>query len=219
MGDLCVQDGQKMVLIGDSITDCGRRELSGGPLGNGYAAFFVDLVTAKYPERKIRFVNKGISGNTVLDLEARWGADVVAERPNWLSVMIGINDLHRTLNGVFDIPPAVYRERYAPLLEQAAERCGARLVLLEPFYMITEREADAAQKVVLNLLPGYIQVVHELAEKFGARLVRLQDMFERHLRHRPFTAFCAEPVHPNRTGHMLIAWELLATLEREEQAG
>ncbi len=213
MSGFPVQDGQTMVLIGDSITDCGRREPAVGPLGNGYVAFFVDLVTAKHPERRIRFVNKGISGNTVLDLEARWDADVLAERPDWLSVMIGINDLHRTLDGMRHVPPSVYRESYTRILTQVAGRLAPRLVLLEPFYMILERDANDYQRRVLGMLGGYIEVVHDLAEQFGARLVRLQDMFETHLRHRPFTAFCGEPVHPNRTGHMLIAWELLTTME------
>jgi len=208
-----IQHGQTMVLIGDSITDCGRREPSLGPLGNGYVAFFVDLVAAKYPERAVRFVNKGIGGNTVLDLEARWEADVVAERPDWLAVMIGINDLHRTLDGIFVIPPSVYRERYERILQRAVGALSPELVLLEPFYMILERDANDYQRRVLGVLPGYIEAVHELAGKFGARVVRLQDMFERQLQHRPYTAFCGEPVHPNRTGHLLIAWELLTALE------
>ncbi len=213
MGDFCVQDGQTMVLIGDSITDCGRRNPDGAPLGNGYVAFFTDLVTARWPDRDIRFVNKGIGGNTILDLAGRWDDDVLAERPDWLSVMIGINDLHRTLNGVFDIPPQVYREHYARLLGQVVEQVGPRLVLLEPFYMMTGAEASEAQQVVLGLLPPYIEVVHEMAERFGARLCRTHEMFARQLEHRPSAAFCAEPVHPNRTGHLLIAWELLSTLE------
>ena len=212
MGGLCVQDGQKMVLIGDSITDCGRRG-DAAPLGAGYVAFFVDMVTAKYPERGVDFVNRGIGGNTVLDLTGRWEEDCLAERPDWLSVMIGINDLHRTRGGVHDLPPDVYRERYDRLLEQVAAATDARLVLLDPFYMITRADADEAQKTVLGLLPRYIEVVHDLAAKYGARLVCTQEMFERQLRHRPWTTFCGEPVHPNRTGHMLIAWELLRTLE------
>jgi lysophospholipase L1-like esterase len=127
--------------------------------------------------------------------------------------MIGINDLHRTLDGIFVIPPSVYRERYERILQRAAGALSPELVLLEPFYMILERDANDYQRRVLGVLPGYIEAVHELASKFGARLVRLQDMFEAQLHHRPYTTFCAEPVHPNRTGHMLIAWELLATLE------
>jgi lysophospholipase L1-like esterase len=212
MPEFCVADGQKMVLIGDSITDCGRRG-DAAPLGCGYVAFFTDLVTARHPERNIAFVNRGIGGNTVLELDARWGEDLIAERPDWVSCMVGINDLHRTLNGVHDLPPARYREIYDRLLQQAVDETGANLLLLDPFYMITEAETNDAQATVLGIIPGYIDVVHELAEKFDARLVRTHDMFARQLQHRPFTTFCDEPVHPNRTGHMLIAHELLKTME------
>jgi len=212
MSGFPVQDGETFVLIGDSITDCGRRDPAVGPLGNGYVAYFVDLVTARHPERRIRFVNRGISGDTVRDLEARWEADVLAERPDWLSVMIGINDLHRTLDGVRHVPPEVYRESYTRILTRVASQIAPRLVLLEPFYMILESDANDYQRRVLAMLAGYLDVVHDLAKAFDARLVRLQDLFVRQLRHRPFTVFCGEPVHPNRTGHLLIAHELLEAL-------
>ena len=212
MSELCIAGGQTMVLIGDSITDCGRRA-EAAPLGSGYVALFTDLVMAKYPERQIRFVNTGIGGNTVLDLAERWEADALAHRPDWLAVMIGINDLHRTLDGVFDIPPARFRELYTALLERVRDEASAQLVLLDPFYMITEAEANHRQRTVLDMLPGYLAVVRDLAEQFGARRVRTHEMFQRQLRHRPFRTFCAEPVHPNRTGHVLIAAELLRTLE------
>ncbi len=212
MGEFCIAGGETMVLIGDSITDCGRR-VEAPPLGCGYVAFFTDLVMAKHPERKIRFVNTGIGGNTVLDLTERWEADALARRPDWLSVLIGINDLHRTLDGIFDIPPQRYRELYTALLERIRDEAGSQIILLEPFYMITEAEADHRQKTVLGLLPAYLAVVHDLAEQFGARLVRTHEMFRSQLRHRPFRTFCAEPVHPNRTGHLLVACELLRTLE------
>ena len=213
MSELCVQDGQTLVLIGDSITDCGRRSPEGSPLGNGYVAFFTDLVMARHPDRAIRFVNRGIGGNTILDLATRWDDDVIALKPDWLSVMIGINDLHRTLNGIFHIPPDVYREHYTRLLGQVVDQVGSQLVLIDPFYMIAEAEADEAQTIVRGLLPPYIEVVHDLAAAFHARLCRTHDMFQRQLHHRPYTTFCGEPVHPNRTGHLLIAHELLATVE------
>ncbi|NQT51755.1 SGNH/GDSL hydrolase family protein [bacterium] len=212
MSDFCIPDGQTMVLTGDSITDCGRRDAA-APLGSGYVAFFTDLVTARHPERQIRYVNTGIGGNTVLDLTGRWDADVLAHRPDWLSIMIGINDLHRTLDGLFDLPPARYREMYAALLERVRAEVGSQLILIEPFYMIAEADADGRQKTVLGLLEGYLKVVHDLAEAFDARLVRTHDMFRHQLAHRPWGTFCDEPVHPNRTGHVLIAHELLATME------
>jgi lysophospholipase L1-like esterase len=89
----------KLVLIGDSITDCDRArpvaEAVSEALGNGYVSLINGLLNATCPEQGIRIVNMGVSGNTVRDLEARWQTDVLDLKPDWLSILIGINDVWR----------------------------------------------------------------------------------------------------------------------------
>ncbi len=72
-----IGSGEKLLFIGDSITDCGRARPEGegsfGALGTGYVAYVVGLLQAVYPELGIRVVNKGISGNTVRDLKREMG--------------------------------------------------------------------------------------------------------------------------------------------------
>jgi len=97
VGDFVLQDGQTVVLIGDSITACGRQG-EAAPLDNGYVQLVHALSVAKHPERKIRFVNMGAGGNTISDLADRWEADVLARRPKWLSISIGVNDVWRQLD-------------------------------------------------------------------------------------------------------------------------
>src|SRR6056300_842528 len=89
--------GDTLVMIGDSITDCGRGRPVGqkGTLGNGYAKEVWALLHAVYPERKIRVLNTGVSGQRVPDLAARWQEDVLDLKPDWVSIMIGINDVWR----------------------------------------------------------------------------------------------------------------------------
>ncbi|MCG6198000.1 GDSL family lipase, partial [Anoxybacillus sp. LAT_38] len=74
------------------------------------------LLQAVYPELGIRVVNKGISGNTVRDLKARWKEDVIAQKPDWVSIMIGINDVWRQ----YDLPlmkeKHVYLDEYETTL-------------------------------------------------------------------------------------------------------
>ena len=48
MNDLVFQSGQTVLFIGDSITDCGRRQ-DQEQLGNGYVRKVTELITAKYP--------------------------------------------------------------------------------------------------------------------------------------------------------------------------
>ena len=98
MSNLLFQSGEKVLFIGDSITDCGRRG-DHAPLGSGYVKKVTELITAKYPGRRIEYVNKGIGGDIVEGLEARWDVDVIAEQPDWLSVKIGINNASRQLGG------------------------------------------------------------------------------------------------------------------------
>ena len=57
MPDFLLQDGQTMLYIGDSITDCGRRAAE-APLGGGYVRLFTEMATASHPDRAIRHINK-----------------------------------------------------------------------------------------------------------------------------------------------------------------
>ena len=94
---LLFRPNQKVVFIGDSITDCGRRGEPNAPYGAGYMAMVRNFLIARYPGLNLAFENRGISGNTIRDLKARWEEDVIAEQPGVLSVMIGINDVWRIL--------------------------------------------------------------------------------------------------------------------------
>ena len=210
--DFAIQDGQTVVFIGDSITDTGRRGPE-FPYGHGYVRKIIDLITAKYPERAITFYNRGISGNVIADLHERWADDAINLKPDWLSVLVGINDLHRRFKDdkVESFPPT-YRKLYTECLERAVEQTNARLVLMDPFYISVESSATSARRQVLDLLPKYIRVVHEMAREFGAINVPLHDIFQQQLRHRPADVFCPEPVHPNAAGHLVIAHALLAAV-------
>ena len=216
VGSLKVNNGQKIVFIGDSITDCGCPE-EFGPLGNGYVHFFADLATAQYPERLIVYVNKGIGGETIADLEARWDDEVLREKPHWLSVGVGINDLHLHLAGdPRGVSPEEYRETYEALMEKTKKNLwGTSFVLIEPFYICREDAKDAFQRDVLRILPEYLKTVEEMAETYKAHIVKTHQIFQRHLHHRDPEFFGPEPVHPDQVGHMIIAEELLKALSTD----
>ena len=208
-GNLAIRDGQKVVFIGDSITDRGRRA-EAAPLGAGYVRDIVALITCRYPERKIRFINEGIGGDVVTGLRERWDDDLLVHKPDWVSVMIGINDLHRTLRGAPEaVPPDLYREAYTQCLERTAENTSAKLILMDPFYMSRAADPHSWRAKAIELLDEYIAVVTDLAEKFGATHIRLNEMFRRVLEHKASDFICPEPVHPNPVGHLMIAHEWL----------
>ena len=209
MDELRVKSGQKILFIGDSITDCGRRG-DAAPLGSGYVKLFTQLATAYYPDRDISYVNTGIGGNRIVNLKARWEEDAMAHKPDWLSIMIGINDIHSFLRGNGGgVTPEIFAETYEYIMEETTKRLDCQIVLVDPFYMSRDTSGETFQSQVLENLTKYINTVHRMSKKYGKRLVKTHDMFQRQLLYRDASTFCQEPVHPNVFGHLLIAAEVL----------
>jgi lysophospholipase L1-like esterase len=198
-------EGQKVLFIGDSITDCGRGMPVGqyNTLGEGYVALINSMIMACYPERSIWVLNAGISGNRVTDLEARWQVDVLDRRPDWLSVMIGINDVWRQFDRALDsaelVPIEKYKSLYRNILQEARPNLKG-LILMSPFY-IEQNPMDPMRE----RMDHYRQVVAQLASEFDAVYVDVQKAFDRYLIHRPTQSLCADRVHPNKAGHTIIA--------------
>ncbi len=207
-----IKPRQTVLFIGDSITDCGRRDAH-APLGCGYVKLATDLIRAKYPAHGLTVMNRGIGGNTVEDLANRWTDDALRHRPDWLSVKIGINDLHRHKNGVEgQNSPADFECLYDHILTETRRKTKARIVLVDPFYISKDKDKHSVRSNVLNRLPSYVRVVHKMARKHKTRLVKTQELFMAHLKHNDPDVFCPEPVHPYESGHMVIALGWLKAL-------
>jgi len=208
-----IQDGQSVVFFGDSITDCGRRTEEHAPLGKGFVRAVIGLITAKYPKRNITYYNRGFGGNVCRQLLDRCDEDVIAFKPDWVTVLIGINDLHcRYKDDLENLAPEGFAQTYDKLLGNIAQETGARLVLLDPFYIKIDPQAGTEEAQVMAVIGEYISVVDDMCVKYGAIHVKLHDIFQFHLSARPAEVFCPEPVHPNMTGHMIIAESLLKSL-------
>ena len=214
MSTFWIEGGQTMLFIGDSITDCGRRGAE-MPLGSGYVRFFTELATARFPDRNIAYINKGIGGNRITDLKERWRDDVLFHKPDRLSIKIGINDLHSHLRNLQDgVSPEHFASVYDEVLGCTRDELNCPLLLITPFYISTDCSGSTFRSQVLSLLPRYIETVEAMAAKYDARLVNLHDIYQEHLQYRDADTFCPEPVHPNHTGHIVIAEALMHALTK-----
>ena len=206
MSNLLFQSGDKVLFIGDSITDCGRRD-EHAPLGNGYVSRIAELITAKYPERRIDYVNKGIGGDVVEGLEQRWVTDVIAENPDWLSVKIGVNNASRQLTaglGTEEYLPK-WEACYRRILSRATDELDAELFMFKIFYVAT----DVAEPRPMPV-DAYNEAIHRLADEFNARLVKTSEAFQHAVTARPGELWTTQDgVHPNQAGHTLMALEFL----------
>jgi len=201
--------GQRIVFIGDSITDAERlREVP--PFGNGYMSLVRAFVTARHPELGLTWFNHGISGNTVRDLDGRWESDVIDVKPDWLSVMIGINDIWRFFEDQPDeaVPIDEYEETLRRLLKRAVDGTGCRLILADPY--IIEADQEEPQLVQTR---RYCEVVARAAKEFGALHVQTQAAYDRALATTRATDWADDRIHPNLPGHAVIAQAFLDVLE------
>lgn len=200
--------GQRVLFIGDSITDCGRRDVA-APYGDGYMNLVRALVTASHPHLELTWINRGVSGDTSRNLKARWETDVIDERPDWLSVKIGINDVWRAFSGQPEeaVPIDEYEATLRELLNRAVEATGCRLILAEPY--LIEPDLSEPQRACSD---RYRAVVRQLATEFDAVLVRTQDAFDRVLASTAPTDWADDRVHPNLPGHAVIAQAFLTAI-------
>ena len=205
-----IKPKQTVLLTGDSITDCGRRGHA-APLGDGYVRMISELIVARYPAHQLNVINTGIGGHTVRDLRDRWTDDVINFQPDWLSIKIGINDLHRWLHNVAgaSVNPEEFADIYDHILTRTRKETNARIILVDPFYISVDHHPESPRAEVLKRLPLYIKTVDKLAAKHKTLHVRTHEAFVKALKYMPAEKLCPEPVHPYPAGHLVIAHEWL----------
>ena len=83
---------------GDSITDAGRNREDGhtGSLGFGYPQLVSGYLGFDNPG-EYKFYNRGISGDRAASLYARVYRDTLNLKPDYMSILVGINDVWHNL--------------------------------------------------------------------------------------------------------------------------
>ena len=203
----------KVILFqGDSITDGARMkdyELDlNHQMGHGYAYIVNSTLGARYPEKELKFVNRGISGNRVSDLYARWIEDTLKIKPDILSILVGINDCEQ-LRFYGNGSDAVRFEKiYRLLLDDAREKNpDIKLVLMEPFALPVGEDRRDSYPELSVMLRDYQEATKRVAEDYGAIFIPLQNKFNELSAMYTPEYWCWDGVHPTVCGHQIIAEE------------
>ncbi len=208
------EKGSKILFIGDSISDYDRARPDGEGLndawGRSYVADVGALLACMYPEEHLRVVNMGVSGNQVRDLKARWQTDVIDLNPDWVSVLIGINDVWRQFDSPElaeqHVPPEEFRETYEELIQETLPKVKG-MVLMTPYFMEPNRSDPMRAR-----MDQYGAIVKSLAEKYHLICVDLQAGWDALFRHMHPAAIAWDRIHPNHTGCMYIAKQFLSAV-------
>ncbi|MFI3325696.1 MAG: SGNH/GDSL hydrolase family protein [Clostridia bacterium] len=200
--------GQTVLFQGDSITDCGRDKEDVYNLGNGYP----NKVTSMYKTlfgSDVTFINKGISGNRVKDILARYDEDIKNIKPDFISILIGINDVWRRYDANDATSLEDFENSYDTLLEKiVSDFPNIKIMIIEPFLLHATEEKESWHE---DLDPK-IQAVRKLAMKYADYFLPLDGIMAKSACEYGPDALSADGVHPSDLGHAVITEEYLKLL-------
>jgi len=206
-----IPKGTTVLFQGDSITDAGRdraryyaNNMRG--MGNGYVYQIVAEIQAHHPADQIKCYNRGVSGNEVHHLAARWKEDCLQIQPQVLSILIGVNDFWHTLNSGYKGTPEIFNNDLRALLKRTQDQIpDIKILLGEPFAVTG---GSAITSVWKDNFPPYQRIVKEVAADFKALFIPYQQVFNESLEQAPVSHWCPDGVHPSIAGAFLMkeAW-------------
>ena len=213
-----LKPGMVILMQGDSITEGGRwpGDDFNHIMGQDYAYMLAGEIGLTYPERNLTFLNRAVSGNTVLDLDKRWQTDTLDLHPDVLSILVGAND---SLFHEEDESIDVYEQTYDRLIAEAlAQNPDIKIVLGEPF-VLPVGHMELNYDLRLATVKQHQAVVYRLAEKYHLPVVPYQKAFDEACRRAPADHWSWDGVHPTYAGHALMEEAWLKTVDQFWPAG
>ena len=200
---------KRILFQGDSITDCGRRRDNFYGMGEGYPCLIEASLGAEWPG-EYEFINRGISGNRIVDLYARIKADFINLKPDYASIYIGVNDTWHEIGSNNGVDTAKFEKIYTMLIDEIKEALpNIKLMIIAPYVLegydtcdteeipdrLSRFRTDVAEKAVAS---------KRIAEKYGLPFIELQPAFDAACKKAEPSYWAYDGVHPTAKGHELI---------------
>ena len=209
----------RILFQGDSITDCGRVRDNNAHVGHGYALLVKAELGADNPG-EYEFYNRGISGNRIVDLYARIKADIINLEPDYISILIGVNDVWHEFNKHNGVDAEKYEKIYCMLIEEIREALpNVKIMIIEPFCLegtATENTEEVPNKwnVFRTEVKKRAEKAKKVAEKYGLPFVEMQSVMDKACELADNAYWLADGVHPTAMGHQLLKREWMKAFEQ-----
>lgn len=196
---MLLKNNMKILFQGDSVTDCDRSREDDSYLGYGYPSFIAE----KLKDRGMTFINRAVSGERVSDVYNRREKDIFEVKPDLFSILIGVNDTWRRYDENNPRSAEEFEAIYRGLLSEIKERLpGVPIVMMAPFVL---EVPDKIHWLEEDLIPKQ-EAVRRLAKEFADVYIPLDEIFKAEFdKHEDIYYLSPDGVHPNETGHKLIA--------------
>ena len=210
---------KRILFQGDSITDCNRNRDNIASVGTGYAFLVKSQLGCERPG-EFEFINKGISGNRIVDVYARIKQDIINLKPDYMSLLIGVNDVWHELGGGHNgVDAEKFEKIYDMLIGEILQALpDLKIMILAPFVLeasattATEEEPDRWDKFRTEV-PLRAAAAQRIAKKYALPFITLQDKFDEASKKAPASYWLVDGVHPTAMGHQIIKNQWLKTFE------
>lgn len=212
-------DKKIIVFQGDSITDCGRDKEANSHNGRGYAHLVSAYLQGNHPY-EYECINRGISGNRVVDLYARIKRDMINLKPDYMSILIGINDVWHEYTRQNGVDADKFEMVYGLMIEELQKALpNLKIMIMEPFVLpgsatSTDEEHPGRWEHFASECVLRREAAKRVAEKYGLLFVPLQDLLSKVNEGAPEDYWLRDGVHPTPAGHELIKNEWLKAFEQ-----
>lgn len=213
---ISLNNNDVVLFQGDSITDAGRDKKSlilnnTGSMGSGYALIAGSSLLLHSPEKNLQIYNKGISGDKVFQLAARWDDDCLKLKPNVLSILIGVNDYWAVKKHGYIGTIETYHDDYKKLLEKTKQALpDVKFIIGEPYAVKGVKEVDDTWYPEFD---KFRAAAKELANQFDAGFIPYQAVFDKAQKSAPGVYWTLDGVHPSVAGVHLMAQAWLETIK------
>lgn len=218
MKKISLKNNDTILFQGDSITDGlrGRNEADlNNFLGHGYQSIIASRLSLEHLDENLYFHNRGVSGDTLLQMYARWRVDTFNIKPDILSILIGVNDCDRLFNCNGGTDAEQFEAVYSLMLtETKAALPNTSIVLCEPFYL-TGCNANATceyDDAMNNDVRCRAKIVKQLSKDFNCFFIPIQNMLDEYAEKTEKSKLLWDGVHPSIIGHELIAHKWMETV-------
>lgn len=206
-----IKNGQRILFIGDSITDVKFNRKMQGKLGGREVYCLQVAKELKKKHKRLKFFFKGIASNRTYHLYDRLTEDCINLKPDVIVMLIGVNDAWENY-----VP-----EQYPPLLRPIephlkeiyrrikTELPNAKLVTLLPFLTSTVEEKQPFHTV----LDRYVEIIRTEATGKADEIIDLQPLFDEAEQLVTPALIARDSVHPTSMGHSVIASAVLSVLK------
>ena len=194
----------KILFQGDSITDAGRAYDNDINVGVGYPLLVKAQLGFEEPG-KYEFINRGISGNRVVDVYARIKRDIINIKPDVMSILIGVNDVWHEFS---ESPNGVDAEKYYKIYDMLIEEVQAalpeiKIMIMEPF-VLKASATEEKWEIFNEEVKKRAQMAKKISEKYHLPYVLLQKGFNELSEKAEASYWLGDGVHPTAMGHEYI---------------